>query len=519
MSGQENIQNESRAEQASPMDSFFQGNVKLPSPPVIAVQILDVVKKDDKSFGELARIISADPALTAKILKVANSSFYALSFPVTSIEKALSVLGADVLKNIALSFVIATEMRRDSEGGFDFDFFWKRSITAAVGAELIGKLVGFRSDDTFVSALLQDIGIALMYFCRPNDYLKVLEENQVSGRSIAEVEEQIFGFDHSTLGAEALRRWSLPENILEPIRYHHRVDQAPQSWQLATEVLSLSDKISSVYHGSRSGEKIREVNLILEQKYKIAPERIEALIDAVAEKSIEILSSFEIDAGDMRPFSQILQEANEELGKLNLSYEQLVMEFKQAKEKAERLAQEVMEANEKLREMAFRDGLTGLYNHRYFQELMDKELSRAGRYKRPFSLILFDIDHFKKVNDTYGHPAGDLVLKTFSAKVLKYSRTSDIAARYGGEEFAIVLPETDATGAKVMAERLRRAIEQTVTVCDGVEIRATISIGCITYLPELGVMQKAQIIEATDKALYHSKHNGRNRVTAGELGG
>ena len=162
----------------------------------------------------------------------------------------------------------------------------------------------------------------------------------------------------------------------------------------------------------------------------------------------------------MKPFSQLLQEANEELRRLNLSYEQLVMEFKQAKEKAERLAGELMEANTKLRELAFRDGLTGLYNHRYFQELMTLDMSSTVRYGSVLSLMMFDIDHFKLVNDTYGHPGGDLILRKLATLVQESMRTSDVVARYGGEEFAVILPMTDAGGCKVFAERLRRKVEQ-----------------------------------------------------------
>jgi diguanylate cyclase (GGDEF)-like protein len=215
----------------------------------------------------------------------------------------------------------------------------------------------------------------------------------------------------------------------------------------------------------------------------------------------------------MKPFSEILQEANEELGKLNLSYEQLVVELKQAKEKAETYARELKDTNEKLRELAFRDGLTGLYNHRYFQELMDHELSRAKRYKKAFSLIMFDLDHFKKINDQYGHPVGDLVLKEVSQAVKALLRESDIASRYGGEEFTFVLAETELSGAAVVAERLRRAVERLEIVANGQRIKITVSVGVTSYDIALGNKEKSEILAAADKALYNSKGAGRNRIS------
>ena len=168
-------------------------------------------------------------------------------------------------------------------------------------------------------------------------------------------------------------------------------------------MLRLSDLASSVYHGSHSVEKMCELKTLLQDKLEMGDHEVEVFVDSIAERTIEILKTFEINSADMKPYSKILEEANEELGKLNLSYEQLVMELKQEKMKVESLAKELQEANERLREQASRDGLTDLYNRRYFEELLDKELKRSERYSNTFSLLMIDIDHFKKINDNYGH--------------------------------------------------------------------------------------------------------------------
>ena len=498
------------------IEDLVKDDIKLPSPPAVAVRIIEAIRGDDASFNKLASIISADPALSARILGIANSSFYALPYKVDNIERAVSILGVNALKNIALSFVIVKEMRGHSEERFDIILFWKRAITAAVGAELITSLIDQKSDDTFVTSLLQDIGVLIMYYSRPLDYMKVLDEKIATGLPVEIIEREIIGVDHQEVGAEILQKWGIPENIFTPIRYHHTNKGVPHEYKLSSEILFLSDKISSVYHGTGSAEKIQEIKDILCKRSEISDEKIDGLIDTVAENTVEILSSFEIDPGNMKPFSQIIQEANEELGKLNLSYEQLVMELKQAKEKAEKLAHELKDANEKLRKMVISDGLTDLYNHRYFQELIDSELSRALRYRRPLSLIMFDIDHFKKINDSYGHPIGDIVLKTISAQVKKIIRSNDIAARYGGEEFVIILPETDIKGATIVAERLRIVIEKMEIQEAEFKIKTTISIGVTAYLPHIGVKEKAELIDDADKALYNSKNNGRNRISVSD---
>ncbi len=502
----------------SVLEKLIKKDIKLPSPPAIAIQILEVVKKDDSSYADLGRIISADPALAAKTLRLANSSFYALPRKIESIDKAISIMGINALKNIALSFVIAQDLKGVSHNGFDFDLFWKRAVTAAIGADLFTALAGGRNDDTFVTGLLQDIGILVMYLCRPDDYMAVLDEKKAAEQTIHVIEKSVFGFDHQEVGSEILKDWGLPENIWIPIRFHHEKESASDGYGTVIDALTVSDKISSVYHGLNSVDKIEDLKKVLRIKYGLENRKIEHLVDSVAEKSIEMLALFDIDPGTIRPYSQILQEANEELGRLNLSYEHLLMKYKEEKERAQTYAKELKKMNKKLRNMASRDGLTGLYNHKYFQDALNKELSRAIRYGRPFSLIMFDLDHFKKVNDTHGHRIGDTVLKKVGETTRKTVRVNDTVARYGGEEFVIILPETDLKGAAVLAERLRQKIKKMKIVESSKEIRITISLGVATYLPGDQITNRTQILDAADAALYHAKNNGRNRFSIAKLG-
>ena len=161
-----------------------------------------------------------------------------------------------------------------------------------------------------------------------------------------------------------------------------------------------------------------------------------------------------------------------------------------------------------VKEQAVTDGLTGLYNRRYFEEYLDKEVKRAQRQNQPFSIIGIDLDFLKKINDAYGHAYGDIAIKAV-ADVLKHNaRTVDTAARLGGEEFSVILPGVDSKGAMVAAERIRKAIEETPLDTIG---HITASIGVGTFLEHSDNIE--EIIELTDQAMYQSKRNGRNRVT------
>ena len=495
------------------VDSVISKIKNLPSLPTVALKIIQEIKKDKVSNHSLTEIISYDPALTTKILKIANSSFYAISDGVDSIDRAVSILGQEALKNIALSFVIVKGLKRGNVDKFDHELFWKRSITAAVSAEMLTAKLKINRGDTFVIPLLMDIGVFVMYLSDSHEYLKVFDEKRVMGMTTVQAEKTVFGYDHQELGSGILTKWNIPDNIALPIAYHHDPEKCPQEMKAIVEVLQLADIASSVYHSSNSTKKMGQFRELLKEKLKISDEEISEFIDGIAEKTIEVLDTFEIDPGDMKPYSQILEEANTELGKMNLSYEQLVMELKQEKSKVDILARDLKEANDKLRGMAFEDGLTGLFNQRYFQEHMEREISRVDRYSNLLSLIMIDIDHFKKFNDTYGHQQGDTVLREV-AKVLNDSiRRPDIAARYGGEEFAIILPETDLKGALVLADRLRKYVEDLDVNIDGEILKVTISLGITSYDPTKGKKSKVEIIEAADKALYNSKNTGRNKLS------
>lgn len=165
-----------------------------------------------------------------------------------------------------------------------------------------------------------------------------------------------------------------------------------------------------------------------------------------------------------------------------------------------------------LAEASSRDALTGCFNRRFLVQTMEREFGRASRYGNKLSFILLDLDHFKNVNDTYGHIAGDEVLKS-TAKVIQDSlRNSDTLGRYGGEEFGIILPETDLPGAIVLAERLRVKIASTPIYHNNTKLSVTTSVGVAQLSTDFESIE--QFIHAADMALYHSKENRRNKVTA-----
>jgi two-component system cell cycle response regulator len=175
------------------------------------------------------------------------------------------------------------------------------------------------------------------------------------------------------------------------------------------------------------------------------------------------------------------------------------------------MADKISESQALLREMSTRDSLTGLINYREFHRQLTEEVERSRRYGRPFSLLMLDIDHFKTINDTYGHLAGDTALRSVAALLREEVRPTDMVARYGGEEFILVLPETAGPGALTLAERLRaRVAGHAIAVTGDQTTSLTVSIGLASYPGETDSVQK--LLSAADQALYAAKAGGRNRV-------
>ncbi|MBI3600804.1 MAG: diguanylate cyclase, partial [Nitrospinae bacterium] len=206
-----------------------------------------------------------------------------------------------------------------------------------------------------------------------------------------------------------------------------------------------------------------------------------------------------------------IKEATKELNKKN---EALETEEKKTKELYQKLKEEqkiIKKTNKLLQKLSVTDGLTGLYNHRYFQKKIKEEFLRAKRYNSPLSCVMMDLDDFKNLNDTYGHQAGDIVLIEFSRILNNSVRNIDFAARYGGEEFVAILPQVDIGGAANVAERFRKNIESHNFPGSAKPLRVTASIGVASY-PAGDIQNEMELLKASDTALYRAKNTGKNRV-------
>jgi diguanylate cyclase (GGDEF)-like protein len=209
---------------------------------------------------------------------------------------------------------------------------------------------------------------------------------------------------------------------------------------------------------------------------------------------------------------RLLKNKEDELGLNIQTSEEKNRELNALNEKINKLVMTLDRKNVLLRELSIKDGLTGLYNYRFFRELLNEQYNLAKRFRFPLSCIMIDIDFFKAVNDTYGHHAGDAILSQL-ADILRHNvRDADKAIRYGGEEFIIMLPYTDSGDAYLKAEKLRRVISSFPFSAGRKKVNITVSIGIATYTGTKNIKRAEQLVIYADKALYQAKQRGRNQT-------
>ncbi|MDR4507201.1 MAG: GGDEF domain-containing protein [Candidatus Brocadiaceae bacterium] len=488
--------------------------------PSVATKVISLSSKEEISIKEIADLISKDVSLSAKVLKIANSAFYSFPVKISTISQAVSRIGANAIRSLVLSFSFLSMQANNKITVFCYKKFLEKSLAAAVAAKLIMREVDKTDpEEIFVSALLQDIGEVILVNTFPEQYEQVLKHLSNNKDDIRVLEQQFIGADHTLVGYEVAKDWRFPDEISMPIRYHHspeKYDGKDKKLQLMNTVVHLSGFVAeTLYPDNLRFAPIYHKNFCEKAKSMagLQEESIEKILKQVHTEIEQTANFLDFKITAPEPIENVLLEANAALSAINMTYEQINNEHVAAQERLHKLTKELEEKNQLLEQLANIDGMTGVYNHRFLQNFLAKEVKRASRNRNPISLILFDIDYFKLFNDKYGHQIGDFILKELCQLVKKFLREYDVIARYGGEEFAIVLIETPKTKALAMAERICSKIKKSIFTIHNNKLFVTASFGVAEIIPCLDNYKKEDLINFADQALLESKIQGRNRVT------
>ncbi len=471
----------------------------LPSLPTIAMQVLDLAQRADVDIAEIARIISKDPALSGKILRTVNSSFYGRSQNVSTISSALVILGLQSVKTLVLGFSLVTNLAKSKSKGFKHITYWRRSVYAATAARTVASKINLvQQEEAFLTALLMDIGMLVLDQVLGDAYGEV-HATIKSHIDLPQAEAAALGMTHGDAGGILAEQWKLPPILAVPIANHHSPETVPDpALRKLTDLIAISSRCADVFVDDEPAQAIADVRRLCMKHWQMTEPEADALLEDIGTRTKEVASLFEINIGSSAPFEAILKKANEALVEITLQSQQQVSTL--------------AEQNVQLKKAATTDALTGLANRATFDEFLATQFTQAVGAAKPISLLMLDVDKFKSVNDKHGHPTGDAVLRQVSKLIRTAARAHDLAARYGGEEMTLILPGTAKGTATAIAESIRRAIAAQPFVVGSLKLPITASIGVATYEPGGALRAPTHLIKAADLAVYAAKHGGRNCV-------
>jgi diguanylate cyclase (GGDEF)-like protein len=486
----------------------------LPTLPAVAIKVLDLCQRDALDLAEIAKTLGQDPALAAKVLRTINSSVFGLRDEVRTLAHATALLGANAIRTLALSFSLAQGLKKNDRNVLAG--YWRRSLVSAVAArELAGLCKGVHPDEAFLAGLLQDIGMLALARVMSADYPRLYAEAKGHHVRCTDAERRLLGCDHAAVGAWLAERWRLPKATVLAISASHdpgvllSARVAPELVRLV-QVAALAGHLAEVWVSGSAAESVRHLEGEASRWFPEALPHLEPALAKTAANMQVAAGLFDEDVGKPQEIEEVLERAKEALVVATLRATQEVVHAQCERERLEAKTRE-------LEQLSATDALTGLFNRAVFDAYLHEQLAACLRSHTPLSLVLIDIDHFKQINDRFGHPAGDQVLKALARCLGGIHRAKDRACRYGGEEFAVILPETDTAGARVVGERLREqmaGVEHRLS--GGIALRVTASVGIATWLPAFRGLQAwdspAGLVAAADEALYAAKHAGRNRV-------
>lgn len=618
---------------------------RLPSPKGVALQVIELTQRDETTNHDLVRLIGADPALSQRVVKAANTLLGQVSRPVVTIHDAVTVLGMRALRQLVLGIALVADYRHGPCARFDYTHFWYHSLLTGIAARQLAQRTRLMAvEEIFVLGLLGQIGQLALATVYPQRFSDLLEPGDTD-ELLRERERGQFDFDHAEVTAAMLAEMHFPV-MFQNLARDYRTPQASQcaegtrEWQLLRTLnlaglladvwlagdVARPPKVGSVRRAAaelavnesellgaaaacvdearewtalfgmgplhlpdlatlfaagdetlQPGDALpyapslhdykmrvlliegdRALRALVEQwltlaghRVSLAQDGVEALKMAELHRPQVVITDWGKAQGDgmvlcrelrrmpaQRNTYLIVMTAETLPDKLVEAFEagiddyltkpltpklffarlraaqrvvQLQEELAFDREQLVRFSNELSAANKRLQQQAMTDALTGLPNRRFGMDRLEQEWALTRRGERALSCMMLDIDHFKKINDTFGHQLGDEALKQVANALRHTARAQDVVCRYGGEEFLVICPDAGADAAYQAAERMRVSVAALrVLAPDGQPISLTISIGVAEKAGTMVELEK--LINRADENLYAAKAQGRNRT-------
>jgi diguanylate cyclase (GGDEF)-like protein len=492
--------------QPQDFETRLRAQVDFPSPSRVASEIIELARNPEIEMTKVAQAVGRDPAMTAKILRIANSAFYAQRRPSTNLRQALVIIGLNAALTLALSFSLLSSMRAVRAAGIDYTRFWRRALLAATAGRAFGEAIKVpQPEDILLTGLLQDMAVLAMDRIA-RDFYAELPQPAAHADWIAH-ERAHLQHDHAVYTALLLKSWNLPERIWNGVQHSHVPETLPANTDAGrfARCVALGSDLAEAVLISERGAAIDALARRAIHLLQMNHEQFMQVVSHVMKLIPETEALYDTSILNPDDAENMLAEARELLAVRNLHALQEVSALQAT-------ANQLMNRTEQAEDASRRDPLTGVLNRAWLERLLEREFSEAAVFGRDLSIVHLDLDRFRNVNECFGNAAGDEVLRACAQALQTCVRSSDLLARFAGEEFLAVLPGADADIARQVAQRMLTAVATLNRQVAGKPIALSASIGVASMSPKNRFPSTAALLEAVDHALYAAKLCGRNRV-------
>ncbi len=477
----------------------------LPSLPAVAVKVLDMTADPDVKMPDLAAMIEKDQALSVKILRTVNSSFYGLRKRCASIDKALVLLGLGPVKTLVLGFSLVTCVGADGDDGFDYAGYWRRALETGVSAKAIARKLGFDcEDEAFVVGLLQDVGMVAMSRAMRERYHEVVRRAG-EHEKLVRAEIDAFELQHADVGALLAESWHLPPELYVPVKFHEKPTACPTEHSHIARCVAFGNKIHAVLLAGEPTEALRQAYRRGEQWFGLSESVVDEIIGEAGEAARELGGLFDLDTSGMGDPEEILARADRRM-----------IEMSRAHEIESYAAREFSGAGE-----AGLDAMTGLLDARGFADALRAAFPDASRGVIELAVVQIALSGLSRAADVYGESVQDEVVLGAGVMLLKhFEPLGGIVARIAPGAFGVVLPRT----ARRQANDAAQAVCEQFGVHVGRWAGEARGIGELVYAnagvatvdaASMGVLKTPELlIEATNRALSAARGAGAGAVRA-----
>ena len=491
----------------------------IPTLSQVARKLIELCKNTNVDFRELALTIESDSGLATRILKVSNSAYYGLPNNVSTVHRAITLLGLNYVKAVCLGFKLSDFLKALSSDPHFFSALWRENLMRGVLAREIAKrYCPNHAEEAFLVGLLQDCGVPILAEVLGEEYIMMWRICHGSQASLYKLEREVFQFDHLKAAQIMTDHWSLPDVLAKPIQTHHR---RPAPKPSSNEIMQLRQVGYFVGTLSLNDPALLcEDHLSLlkycEAVFQIEPEGLKSMFRSALQEFRNISEFFQEVLPEEENSAELFAQANLLLSEIMEGTSREIFNMEKEVKRLQTHCAMLSSSVDEYEQRAETDNLTGLHRRDSLERYLDNASWKVQRQETTLTVAFFDIDNFKKINDTYSHAVGDRVLREVGVLFHKLFGEKGCGARYGGDEFVVGLTGLDQNQAEQMGQLLMekiRDIEIPIRIESGRDnLHITCSMGVAFF--EKGAIPgtSAQVLDFADKAMYGIKRGGGDNV-------